>query len=141
MTGAALDQAEGATPWTFQSFEPGTVIGTTPLLFDRDMIDQWGDVFGAPVSDTVVPMAAIPLLLMRAFADVVVPRPPGNLHVGQQCELHRLPRVEEKMVAKVTCRTKELHRERKVVQFQIDICDAADAQPLCSGLTTIFWAL
>lgn len=85
-------------------------------------------------------MSTVPLLLMRAFTTVVVNRPPGNIHVGQVCELFELPKVGTTVDAEVICRQKELKRERRILAFEINLTDPKSRRKLISGLTTIFWA-
>lgn len=141
MIESLAERSERREPWSFDAFQPNAVIGTTSLAFDREVMAQWNSLFGATASDTEVPMAAIPLLIMYGFSAVVVPRPPGNLHVSQQCALHCVPAVGQSVTARVTCRGKERRGERRIVQFAIDIVDPQTQALLCSGLTTIFWAL
>lgn len=141
MIESLAEPSESREPWSFDAFQPDAVIGTTSLAFDHKVMGQWNDLFGAAASDTEVPMAAVPLLIMCAFSAVVVPRPPGNLHVSQHCALHRLPVIGQPVTARVMCRGKERRGERRIVQFAIDIVDPQTQALLCSGLTTIFWAL
>jgi len=128
-------------PWSFEAFQPDALIGTTSLAFDEAVMKQWQALFGTVGSGSEVPMATIPLLIMCAFSAVVVPRPPGNLHISQQCHLYRLPIIGQRMTAHVVCSSKELRGERRIVQFSIDLIDAQTQGLLCTGLTTIFWAL
>lgn len=139
MTVSRPSAASGA-PWSFGRFEAGSVIGTAAITFDGDMLQKWEALFGPVASGAALPMGAVPLLIMRAFADVVTPRPAGNLHVAQTCELRLLPAVGQTTVARVSCHSKEMRGERRVVRFDIQVSEADTGTPLFSGLTTIFWA-
>lgn len=127
--------------WSFGRFQPGATIGTSSLVVDHDMLASWSELFGPLPSDSTVPMAAMPLLLMRTFADVVAPRPAGNLHVAQKCEIRQVPTVGQRMSGQVLCGGKEMRGERRVVHFDVTVRAEEDQALLFAGLTTIFWAL
>jgi hypothetical protein len=137
-----LSQIESIEPplWLFSAFEPGLLIGKSELTFDEVMLHQWESLYGPLKSKGMAPLGSVPLLLMRAFATIITPRPAGNLHVGQQCILHRLPKIGAKMLASASCASKEEKHGRKVVQFAVDITDSPGGNLMITGTTTIFWA-
>ncbi len=129
-----------AQPWRFADFEIGREIGWTEMVIDHAFLQHWAVLFGPAEASDQMPMAAVPLLLMRAFTEVVTPRPAGNVHVNQQCELQRLPLVGDPIRARVSCADKQLRSERRVVTFAVQLGSGREDAPLLSGRTTIFWA-
>ena len=125
---------------TFADFQPGAVLGERTFAFDDAALAQWLKVFpddrdAAPL----MPPAMIAMVIMRTFTDVLRDRPPGNIHARQTFSVTRLPTLNEHLTTTLSCRDKELKRERRWVTFLFDTTDAAHA-PLFRGEMTTVWA-
>ncbi|MGE3594139.1 MAG: hypothetical protein AB7N70_01220 [Dehalococcoidia bacterium] len=127
--------------YTYDSLLTGTRIGAASLCMDHETLRLWARVYGPLAKSEHLPSAAAPLLLMQAFTTIVSPRPPGNLHVSQSCNIYRLPRVGSVIAATVDCIHKELRGDRRLVDFHIELRNADGSSLIASGLTRIFWAL
>ncbi len=137
-----MSKAENATPtmWKFDDFEPGVVIGRKQMSLTPSFFEQWVALYPRSNNSGSVPMGAVALILMQAYTSVIENRPPGNVHVGQRCTLHRLPHAEALMEASVKCLEKRLSGERRIIQLLIEVTDATRHDSLMSGLMTLFWA-
>jgi hypothetical protein len=124
----------------FDTFEIGQHCGRATLALDENFVSRIEKLFGPPLSAGRIHMSVVPLLLMRAFTTIVDNRPPGNLHVGQICELFELPCADTLVDAEVICRNKEIKRDRRILAFEVNLLDPEKRRNLISGLTTIFWA-
>ncbi|MEE2692723.1 MAG: hypothetical protein VX640_14410 [Pseudomonadota bacterium] len=124
----------------FDSFSPGQPCGRAVIALNRTFTEQMKNLLGPSLTDDRIHMAAVPLLLMRAFTTVVGGRPPGNLHVGQVCELFELPGTEAELEANVVCLGKEKKRDRKILRFEISLSEPGSGRRFMSGVSTIFWA-
>jgi len=133
-------QAQTSGIRSFDTFVEDECCGKISFSLDEEFDDRTTRIFGAARTDGSVHMSIVPLLLMRAFTTIVDNRPPGNLHVGQTCELHQLPRAGSTLDAEVFCRYKEIKRNRLIIRFEVFLSEPSTGHRLLSGLTTIFWA-
>lgn len=126
----------------FDDFQPGTLMGQHEEVFDAALCQAWRNIFGLPDSAQPHPgeMPSLALALaMRAYLSVVSPRPPGNVHARQQFQMHALPEVGEVMRTTVRCAHKEIRRERRYVDIQVQ-ATGRDARALYSGEMSLIWA-
>jgi hypothetical protein len=77
--------------------------------------------------------------MMRAYLDVVVPRPPGNVHAKQKLRMRGVPLQGESMRVTVVCAGKEMRRERRYVELQVSGAGEG-GRKLFDGLITLIWA-
>ena len=127
-------------PILWSDFQPGTALGEFTVVFDEDMAAAWRAIFGAASAGGPAEGASIALAaMMRAYATVVVPRPPGNVHARQQFTLDAAPTQGEAIRTVVSCAAKELKRERRYVDFHV-AATGAQGRALYSGILTIVWA-
>lgn len=124
----------------FASFESGQHCGRATLSLDKEFSSRLNTLFDAATCDEHMPMSAVPLLLMRAYTTVITDRPPGNIHVGQVCNLVELPKHDAVMEVSVTCAHKEMRKGRRILQFDVTLTDSRTRNLLISGLSTVFWA-
>ena len=129
-----------SAPIVYDSLVPGECLGSTQLAVDADMLRQWHAVYGYTPEGQTLPLAFAPLLLMRAMLTIAAPRPPGNLHVGQGYRIFRMPRRDDSIVAQVTCRSKEIRKQRRVVELETTLSETLGDEPIVVGRSAIFWA-
>ena len=112
-----------AAPILFEDFVPGTLLGESVQCYDAQQAQRWQAIFGCQAEDgaggpaEAASMAVISM--MRAFLGVVTPRPPGNVHARQQLQMQALPEPGEQVRVTVHCAHKELRRERRYVDLQV----------------------
>ncbi len=141
MSGASLITSDERPILTFDGFEPGQCLGTYELTIDQKMIQLWTELYGSCLHLTgKLPLAFAPLILMRALLTVVAPRPSGNLHVGQTCKVKEMPRSDEVLTVSVTCSSKSLKKDRRVVDFTVEVRGSDSDEAMLLGVATIFWA-
>lgn len=131
-----------SAPILFDDFKPGTRIGETSLVYGAGLASQWERIFGASPSeaDRAAKGASIAtVMMMRAYMSVVAPRPPGNVHARQHIVLDDLPVQEESVRIEISCIAKELRRERRYVELQVD-GTGDGGRPLYRGHMTLIWA-
>lgn len=123
---------------TYAMFEPGRVMGQSRAVFDAAQLEAWRELFPEDDAPGVMPQGMVAVIAMRAYAEVVQPRPPGNIHAAQRFELHRLPHVGETLTTTITCVEKEIRKERRRVTLQMDC--AGSGGPAFRGRMTVLWA-
>jgi hypothetical protein len=130
-------------PILFDDFEPGTLMGEHALVYDAQQAQRWQAIFGATPEHGAngAPEAASMAVvnMMRAYLQVVAPRPPGNVHARQQLRMHALPRPGETMTVRVLCAHKELRRERRYVDLDV-VGSGTDGRALFDGRISLIWA-
>lgn len=124
--------------FTFQTFEPGTLIGTREYVFDSDALADWLKLFPEDANGDVMPPGMMAAITMRAYSDALKPRPPGNVHGSQRFEIRRLPRIGATLVTDLVCEAKELKKERRWVHLKTFTRWAGE--PAFEGRMSILWA-
>ena len=133
---------DGGNPvWTFDSFREGVVIGSSTQKIDADFSEQWLSIYEPLDGRKDLPYGVVQLVTMKAYAEVVAPRPPGNIHAAQQCFVHEIPGVERALFSEVSCIAKHNRRGRKMVDFKVDTRDLESQRPMCSSVLKICWAI
>lgn len=130
-------------PILFEDFQPGALMGESVQVYDAGQARRWQAIFGSQPEDGAdgpvegVCMAVVNM--MRAYLDVVVPRPPGNVHAKQKLQMHGVPVQGESMRVRVVCAGKEMRRERRYVELQVSGVGEG-GRKLFDGLITLIWA-
>lgn len=134
------DEAKLKPILTFDELREGSVFASGELVIDEESVNEWNKLFSCDPNGRRVPMGAVPLVLIRAYSDLVCPRPPGNVHVGQSCTLHELPEIGQSIRTSASCLSKERRGERLIVRFDVSLHNAR-AEPMITGISTMFWGL
>ncbi|NCF74353.1 MAG: hypothetical protein GWP67_12710 [Gammaproteobacteria bacterium] len=137
-TGAAAPNGE---LWTFEKFEVGALIGSSLQRVDDEFIKSWGSIYGVIDRNGSLPYGAAQLLIMKAYAEVVQPRPPGNIHATQKCRLNSVPVLGRETKVSVSCTAKYIRGNRKVVDFGVEISDAESGLLYAASTLEICWAV
>lgn len=122
---------------TFEKFEPGRVMGEATVAYDSSLGAGWQAIFGSAPTGMGAGLAVV--LMMRAYLDVVAPRPPGNVHARQQFSLQNLPAAGEAIRSSIRCAHKEMRRERRYVELECTGTGAGE-RPIYTGRMTLIWA-
>jgi len=126
------------TVMLWEHFQPGGTLGEMTQVFEEPLAQTWRSIFGHDTTQAEASGIAI-AMMMRGFLGVVSPRPPGNIHARQRFNLHALPQPGERVRTVVTCLSKEVKRERRYVDFQLQANGTHD-RPLYDGILTLIWA-
>lgn len=124
---------------TFASFAPGAVLGRRELVLDAAMFQRWFALFPEDEQGPVMPAGMVAAVTMRAYAEILTPRPPGNVHGAQRFEIHRLPRIGDRLVTEFGCADKSIRRERNWVTFETTT-SGAGGEPVFTGRMAVLWA-
>jgi len=130
-------------PILFEDFQPGALMGECVQVYDAGQARRWQAIFGSQPEDGAegpvegVCMAVVNM--MRAYLDVVAPRPPGNVHARQKLQMHGVPVQGESMRVTVVCARKEMRRERRYLELQVSGAGEG-GRKLFDGLITLIWA-
>lgn len=133
----------GQAPILFDDFVPGSSLGEIELPFEPALAQSWQAIFGSQPEDGAgggaegASMAVV--MMMRAFLNVVAPRPPGNVHARQQLHLSGTPRTAEVIRTEMRCIGKEIKRERRYVELQA-LGTGEGGRPLFDGRMSLIWA-
>lgn len=127
-------------PILWEHLQPGSSLGEITQTFDAALSRAWQDIFGAEDAGGPAEGAGIAVaMMMRAYLNVVSPRPPGGVHARQRLRLEALPAQGEAIHTTVACRSKELKRERRYVDLEVR-GTGEGGRPIYSGLITVIWA-
>jgi acyl dehydratase len=124
---------------TYADFEPGRVMGSSDFTLGAAALDAWCRLFPADDLGGAMPHGMAAVIAMRAYVEVVQPRPPGNVHAAQRFEVVRLPRLGETLTTAVACVAKEIRRDRRRVTFGTETA-GSDGRLAISGRMTVLWA-
>ncbi|MGH6641700.1 MAG: hypothetical protein ACRED3_03285 [Bradyrhizobium sp.] len=125
--------------YLFETFEPGRVIGTRSLTLDRDLVESWLALFPDDRDGDRMPVGMIAAVYSRAYSDILLPRPPGNVHGAQRFQIARLPSIGDRLITDLSCESKELRSERRWIRFGSET-RREDGTLLFTGLMTTLWA-
>jgi hypothetical protein len=124
---------------TFETIPLDREIGRRDLLLEPGIVARWRELFPDDDTGTLMPPGMIAVVTIKTYSDILVPRPPGNVHGEQRFEMIRLPRVGEHLVTRLSCVSKERKGERRWVRFLTETTDAA-GDACFRGLMTVLWA-
>ncbi len=93
--------------WTWERFVPGDELGTAPLVYSRELVNMWLEIYPDVIEQEAFSGLAN-AVTMRAYLSVVTPRPPGNIHARQRLSIFRRPAIDEPLETTVSCAAKEL---------------------------------
>lgn len=129
--------------FTFERFEPGTVLGETTAAFDAALSQGWQRIFGssaqAGANGAAEGAGVAVVMMMRAYLNVVAPRPPGNVHSRQRLSMRGVPRQDEVIRTVMHCESKEIKRERRYVELRA-IGTGDGGRSVYDGRLTLIWA-
>jgi len=125
---------------TFDRFIPGNRMGVYTLAIDDELLALWQKLYPHDTCDgQTLPAGFATVMMMRAYMQILSPRPPGNIHARQKLELHAPIFVGESITVEMTCASKELRRERRYVEIEVS-AQGIDGRKIFSGLITLIWA-
>lgn len=125
---------------TFESFHPGALMGTATETVDERMLELWNKLY--PWDETPsdqLPLAMATVLMMRAYMQVLVPRPPGNVHARQHFELLAPIDAGERVTTEVRCVGKEVRRGRRHIELATR-STGSNGRVLFNGRMGLIWA-
>jgi hypothetical protein len=132
-----------STVITFEDFNPGAVMGESVEVFDEKLAQGWQKIFGDQPADGANGAAEgaslAVVMMMRAYLNVVAPRPPGNVHARQRFSLESPPRRGEAIRTVIACVEKAFKRERRYVELQAR-GTGEEGRPIFTGRMTLIWA-
>jgi hypothetical protein len=132
-----------STMITFEDFNPGAVMGESVEVFDEKLAQGWQKIFGDQPADGANGAAEgaslAVVMMMRAYLNVVAPRPPGNVHARQRFSLESPPRQGEAIRTVIACVEKAFKRERRYVELQAR-GTGEEGRPIFTGRMTLIWA-
>ncbi len=125
---------------TFERFEPGRVIRSTPERVDAALLAHWRKLYPHDSWQAgELPLGLATVLLMRAYMRTLTPRPPGNVHARQQLRLHGGIGADEEVTTEFECTGKEIRRERRYVELAVR-GRAAHDRLVFDGRMSMIWA-
>lgn len=125
---------------TFDRLVPGKSFGALTEVVDGQLLGQWQGLYpGLLNGNGVVPAGIATVLMMRAFLKMVVPRPPGNIHAGQQFTLVTPVETGEAVQTELSCISKTLRGERRFVEFSVR-ATGREQRLLFTGILNLIWA-
>lgn len=127
-------------PVLFADFVPGARMGEKTETITEAQLGEWAALYpwDAP-KDRMVPIGLATVLMMRAYLEVVSPRPPGNLHVRQQMRLHAPMHAGDAVTTTIVCRSKELKGERRKLEL-LATGHGSEGAHVYDGVITLYWA-
>lgn len=126
-------------PIAFEDFQPGESLGETDITVDATMLASLQAIYGVAVQPgQPLPLPLCTALMMRAYLQVVSPRPPGNVHARQWLQLHGPLHAGDCVRTHVNCLAKELKAGRRWVT--LEALGEVAGRPVYTGRLTLIWA-
>lgn len=125
--------------FVYDGYVAGTAIGARDYLFDEVALRQWLALFPDDVDGDRMPAGMTAVVCMRAYSEILSPRPPGNVHAAQTFTLLRPPRLGDRLVTRISCRAKELKRDRRWVWLRSETT-TSDGSVAFTGDMGVIWA-
>lgn len=126
-------------PFTYDTFIPGATLGDWEEPLDDRLVKAWKRLFGDQTDQSAQRAGLIVALMMRAYLNVVAPRPPGNIHARQELSIQDLPQPGEVIRSRVRCISKEIRRDRRYLQLEISGWGEQN-RALYTGNMRLIWA-
>ncbi len=124
--------------YTFERYRVGETFGPYEVALGPELLAQWDGVFpGARGPGDAIPAGLLSVITMRAYGDLISPRPPGNIHAGLGFDIVRLPARGQTVAMRFTCLDKTIRRERKFVELGFEGRDAGGAALFRGRFTSI----
>ncbi len=126
---------------TFEALTPGRAFGEASFTCSEELMKQWRAIYPElrGPSAGLVPPGLSAVVYMDAYAQLVSPRPEGNVHATQRFRWHRLARIGETLRTSIVVGGAEVREGRKRVTFRSRTVDAAGA-PVLDGEMVVIWA-
>jgi|TARA_R110002072_G_scaffold128847_5_gene266939 hypothetical protein len=125
--------------YTFDTLQPGQVIGENIQHFNDEVMAQFLDLFPDDRDQLPdLPPGMISAITMRAFLATVEPRPKGNIHGTQEFTVHKLPKLGDKIITTTICQEKEMRKNNRWIHFETRSCDQ-NGTLLFTGLMGVIW--
>ena len=134
--------SDAAKPILFDDFVPGALMGERDEVYDATQAARWQALFGtqgSQDSDGAEAASMAVINMMRGYLNLVMPRPPGNMHARQRLQMCSLPEPGETIRVAVRCIAKEVRRERKYVELQVT-GNGVQGRALFDAQLTLIWA-
>ncbi len=126
--------------YTYERFTPGALLGDWEEPLDPGLAALWERLFGNQPQDAPARQAGLAVaLMMRAYLNVVTPRPPGNIHARQVLAVQALPQAGERVRSSIRCLGKEMRRDRRYLQLEVS-GEGEDGRALYTGQMNLIWA-
>lgn len=136
---AGDDRDEEAALVTFETFQPGSVMGNIRDCVDDEMLRLCGDIYGPDASSDAPRPELATICSMRAYLKGVAPRPPGNIHTQERIVIEDLPKRGEEIETSISCVAKEMRGERRRVVLATQTT-GEKGRALFSTEMTMLWA-
>jgi acyl dehydratase len=124
--------------WVFDSFQPGQPLGSLAITLDKERLENWQAIYGAPLPAGRVPSGLLVSAMMEAYVRAIRPRPPGNVQAGQSLKFGKPVRAGDRIDAEVSCLWKERRKGRGWVGFGVTL--RCDGRVVLSGEVKSIWA-
>lgn len=125
---------------TFDRFVVGGSFGPSTETPDPALIAAWRRLYpGDQFPDGCFPRAMATVLMMRAYMQLLAPRPPGNIHAGQKMVLGDPVRIGDAVTTTIVCTDKAMRRERRYVTVRATGVNQ-EGRMCFEGDLTLIWA-
>lgn len=126
---------------SYADFEPNKSMGSATVKLSEELIGQWVALF--PIDQACLPMmpeGMTSVLVMRAYMEILSPRPPGNVHAGQAFKMSRTVSVGEDVTTEIVCDSKWQKNDRNWVELETTSRNSA-GETVFTGKMTMIWAV
>lgn len=103
--------------------QPGAYLGQREMLLEPALFEQWFELFPEDRRGTRMPQGYATIIDVITYSKLTAGRPPGAVHVQQDCSLVRLPDVGDKVVTTLHCGGTEIRKDRRWVTLDMETKD------------------
>ncbi len=126
-----------AAMFSYNAFIPGASYGSARFALTPDVVKSWSLLFPYDFDGDMMPASMTSAVVMQAYHELITPRPPGNIHGGQRCQIAKLPSLGEILITHVSCRDKELRKGRRIVHLLFETYMSSGMKSFTSNFTSI----
>jgi len=126
---------------SFADFTPGGSMGSAEVVLSEGLLESWFALF--PHDRACLPLmpeAMTSVLVMRAYMEILSPRPPGNVHAGQAFRMSGAVTAGETVTTEIVCEKKWQKNDRNWVELK-SISRGAGGDIVFTGNMTMIWAV
>ncbi len=129
------------TTLAFDDLKVGSHLGSYTEAIDGHLLEQWRALYPWDLSTKdEAPCSVAMALIMRAYMQVVTPRPPGNIHAEQLLEMLSPLKLGRHVTTRLSCVEKYLRHDRRFIEFAAEITDEESHEPLVRARLKLIWA-
>jgi len=125
----------------FDDFTEGRSMGEASVTLTDELIKRWVALYpGDGALLPAMPDGMTSVLVMRAYMEILSPRPPGNIHAAQSFTMNAGVTVGDRITTELVCARKWERKGRHWLELKTTSRHDSGERAF-TGVMTMIWAL